>query len=251
MATDRLALQMYTLRNVNQPLDERLARVAAAGYSGIETFGPPVENLLPMLQEHGLKAVSAHVGLDILRGHLDDAIAYHKSIGNDTLVVPWLAPEARATTKEGWQEFGRSLDAMGAHCRAQGMRLLYHNHDFEMVRFDGRLAIEWLLDSADPANLGAEFDVAWVVRGGGDPLALLDEYAGRCPRIHVKDVARPGQNPSEDGHADVGYGTIDWVALLPAARAAGVEWLVVEHDNPADPYGSIERSAAFLASRWP
>lgn len=254
VSINRLAVQTYTLRNAGLPASELLARIAAAGFSGIETFGPlqpPAAELEPLLQSNGLRVVSAHVALETLRDELDSVIAYHKALGNDTLVVPWLRPEARPTTGEGWSDLGKMLDALGARCRSQGMRLLYHNHDFEIVAYDGRFALDWLLDAADPANLGAEVDVAWVVRGGADPVVLLERLAGRCPRIHAKDVARPGQNPGEDGHADVGDGLIDWEALLAAARAAGVEWAVVEHDNPTDAVRSITRSAAFLSTRWP
>lgn len=254
MRVQRLAVQMYTLRNAGLSVSEQFAHVAAAGYSGIETFGPlqpPAAELLPLLQSNGLRVVSAHVALETLRDELDSVIAFHQALGNDTLVVPWLHPEARPTTREGWSDFGRTLDALGARCRSEGMRLLYHNHDFEIATFDGRFALDWLFDAADPANLGAEVDVAWVVRGGADPVALLERLAGRCPRIHAKDVARPGQNPGEEGHADVGDGLIDWQALLAAARTAGVEWAVVEHDSPTDAVRSIERSAAYLSTRWP
>ena len=49
--------------------------------------------------------------------------------------------------------------------------------------------------------------------------------------------------------ADVGTGTLDWDAILPAAKAAGVEWFVVEHDFPSDPLGSIRASYDFLAAK--
>lgn len=256
-----LAVQMYTLRRLFMPLgeapvtlDSLLGDVAAAGYTGIETFGPlapPAAELTAMLEKHGLRVVSAHVALAQLESDLEGVAAYHKTLGNDTVAVPWLAPEDRPTSAVGWADFGRRLNALGAHARALDLRLLYHNHDFEMVAYDGRTALEWLLDGASPANLGAEVDIAWVVRGGQDPLRLLGALAGRCPRVHVKDVAPAGEKSDEGGHADVGAGTIDWAQVLPAAQRAGVEWLVVEHDLPNDPLGTIQRSAAFLRDRWP
>jgi sugar phosphate isomerase/epimerase len=106
--------------------------------------------------------------------------------------------------------------------------------------------IEWMLDSTDPSHLQWEPDLAWIVRGGADPLALLQKYAGRCPRIHVKDLAPAGTGEDEKGFADVGYGTLDWASLLPAARAAGAEWYIVEHDLPRDPVNTIRRSYDYL-----
>jgi sugar phosphate isomerase/epimerase len=127
-----------------------------------------------------------------------------------------------------------------------GVRLLYHNHDFEMDVFDGQPAIAWLLETAQPQNLGFEPDLAWIVAGGQDAPGLLARFAGRCPRIHMKDL---GDDPEEHGLADVGSGRLAWDELLPAVVAAGAEWLVVEHDHPRDPIASVRRSREFLGSK--
>lgn len=243
-----IGVQLYTLRKLDLPREELWQRVSAAGYQGVETFGPlepPAGEIAPLLARFRLRAVSAHVALATLESDLERAVAYHKELNNDVLVVPWLAEGERPTDAAGWRMLGEKLDRLGARCAALDMRLLYHNHDFELARFDGRTGLEWLLDSADPAHLQAEFDIAWVVRGGGDPLHFLDKYAGRCPRVHVKDIAPAGQD-GEDGWADVGHGTIAWMQIFPALNQAGVEWMIVEHDNPADPLRSIERSYAYL-----
>ncbi len=247
-----LAVQLYSLRSLTIPLAERLSQLAAIGYTGVEMFGPldpPAEQMADLLQANGLKMVSAHVGIDLLERDLDSVIAYHKAVGNDVIVVPWVAPDRRGDNAESWAALGRSLDAIGASCRAAGMRLLYHNHDFEMARFDGKTALEWLLDAGTPANVGPEFDLAWMVKGGGDPLMFLSKYAGRCVRIHAKDLVRPGESAGRLGLADVGHGVLDWDAILPAVKAAGAEWLIVEHDEPAEPLASMRRSYEFLSKK--
>jgi sugar phosphate isomerase/epimerase len=253
---EHLALQMYTMRNLQMPLAELLEKIAAAGYTGIESFGPlepPAAELRPLLDAAGLQVVSAHVAIDALTDDLDSVIAYHRALGNHTLIVPWLHPDRRGADAAGWRAVGASLADLATRCNGEGMRLLYHNHDFEVATFDGRTALEWLLvgaDDAAPGLVGAELDLAWVLRAGADPVALLQALAGRCPRAHAKDVAPAGANEAEEGHADVGDGLIDWGAVLPALRLAGVEWLVVEHDAPADPLRTMQRSAAYLAGRW-
>lgn len=248
-----LAVQMYTLRTLTQPLDEVLAAVADAGFTGIETFGPlepSAPEMAALLAKHGLQVVSAHVALDMLESDLDTVIAWHKGVGNDTIAVPWLHPDRRPTSAEGWRAFGASLDKLGARCRRQGMRLLYHNHDFEFVKYDGEYAEDILLGAAAPENLGVELDVAWVVRAGVDPVEVLQRYSGRVPRLHAKDAARPGENADQMGMADVGDGIVEWDRVLPAAHAAGVEWLVVEHDMPLNPLSSIRRGARYLAEYY-
>lgn len=43
-------------------------------------------------------------------------------------------------TRDGaaWSALGRELGALARGCRDLGVRLLYHNHDFELGRYQGR-----------------------------------------------------------------------------------------------------------------
>jgi sugar phosphate isomerase/epimerase len=161
----------------------------------------------------------------------------------------------RASTAHAFQEMGKLLGDLAERCRAEGMRLHYHNHHFEFALLDGRYALDWLFDAAGP-YLSFEPDLAWVAAAGVDPVALLRRFSGRCPLIHAKDLAPSGERPEDavmDGFvmSDVGHGTLDWSTLLPATRVAGAEWYIVEHDNPRDPMGSITRSLAYLRGVLP
>lgn len=248
---NKLAVQLYSLRELDLPLDDLLREVAAAGYGGIETVGTQgasAEELRELLARHGLRVASSHVALADLEADPDAVIAFNRAVGNDTLIVPWLPPEARPQHAAGWRALGAQLGDLAAVCSAAGMTLLYHNHDFEMVELGGQLALEHLLAGA-PATLGLELDLAWVVRGGADPLELLGRFRGRVPRVHLKDLAPAGENEDEDGWADVGSGTLPWDALLSTAREAGAQWFVVEHDKPKDPLASVRNSATYLRGR--
>ncbi len=246
-----LAVQMYSLRELTEPLDAVLGGVAKAGYSGIETVGTQgvtADELKALLDTYGLQVASSHVGLSDAEADLPGVIAFHKAVGNDTIIVPWVAPENRSEEAADWQALGARLGTIAKACEAEGMQLLYHNHDFEMKEVDGKLVLEHILEGAG-SSLGLELDLAWVVRGHKDPLEMLEKFSGRVKRVHVKDLAPAGENADEDGWAAVGSGTLDWNALLPAAKAAGAEWFVVEHDKPADPLGNVTQSAAFLADK--
>jgi sugar phosphate isomerase/epimerase len=242
-----IAVQLYTLRNVQMPFDQLLGEVAAIGYKGVETtsnHGQSADEMKALLAKHGLQVVSAHVGLAKFESEFDETIAFNKAIGNTTLVVPAVPESLRGPDAAGWQALGRQLRDLSKRVQDAGMRLLYHNHAFEMVSVEGRLAIEWMLEAAP--ELGFEIDLAWVQRGGQDGVKLLQQYSGRCARVHCKDLAAEGQGQDEMGFADVGHGVLDWNALLPAAKAAGAEWYIVEHDLPKEPLTSIRRSFEFL-----
>ena len=147
-----------------------------------------------------------------------------------------------ATTPRAGNGSASGSSKIAQKVKDEGMTLLYHNHSFEFGRYDGKLGLEHLLDSAP--DLGLELDVGWCQEGGVDPTPLLDKYAGRVKRLHVKDRAPEGENTDQDGWADVGHGVIDWPPLLKAAaKDAGAEWFVVEHDEPADPVRTINAAS--------
>ena len=247
----KLAVQMYSLRALENPLDDVLGEVAAAGYDGIETVGTQgvtADELSALLEKHGLRVASSHTALTDLENDPEGVVAFNKAVGNDTIVVPWIDPGARSEDAEGWQDLGVRLGELAKKLTQSDMKLLYHNHDFEMQMVAGRPALEWLVEGAGK-SLGLELDLAWVVRGNQDPLEMLQTFSGRVDRVHVKDIAPVGENEDEDGWADVGSGTLEWDVLLPAAEAAGAEWFVVEHDNPKDPVASVRNSAAYLKEK--
>jgi sugar phosphate isomerase/epimerase len=253
-----VAVQLYTLRSLKQPPAELLEEIAAIGYAGVElagTFAPgmPPADLRKLLDAAGLQVVSAHVSINDLEADLPGAVRAQKILGNDTLIVPWVSEEMRGKTADSWKALGARLARLAKRSEHAGMRFMYHNHDFEMVVIDGRPAIDWLMEGAAqaaPANVGFEMDLAWVQHGGQDVSTLLGRYAGRVSRVHAKDLAQdPTASPEEKGLATVGQGKLDWDTILPAAKAAGVEWYIVEHDFPVDPLASIRSSYEFLAGK--
>ncbi|MDE0098416.1 MAG: sugar phosphate isomerase/epimerase [Truepera sp.] len=251
MTPPRTALQLYTLRHLPGGPEAHLACAAEAGFDGVELLhglGLEAEALRDRLAEHGLRAVSSHVALASLEADPDGVASFHRTVGTPVLIVPNLPEEFHGDSPESWQALGRRLADLGQVCRARGLRLAYHNHDSEMDLFGEVTALDLLLEAAPPDLLELELDLAWVVRGGRDPLELLARHQGRCPRVHVKDLAPAGENLEEDGWADVGHGTLDWDTLLPAAIKAGAEWFIVEHDTPTDPARTAARSYAYLAS---
>jgi hypothetical protein len=132
---------------------------------------------------------------------------------------------------------------LGAPLVAAGLGFGWHNHDFEFAGCaDGTVPMFQILTGGP--TLEWEMDVAWVVRGGSNPLAWIDAFKGRITAAHVKDIAAQGQAMDEDGWADVGHGVVEWAAIFAALKSAGVQYYVMEHDNPADDRRFATRSLA-------
>ena len=78
----------------------------------------------------------------------------------------------------GGTERSRAELALPIMLAGKGLGLAWHNHDFEMVALaDGNRPMDLLLEAAP--KLGWEADIAWIVRGGQDPVAWLGRHPAR------------------------------------------------------------------------
>jgi|SRR5438105_2025717 len=243
-----LSIQIYSLRKLGD-VDRQFDVVAEAGFRHVELINSHLEDAAATrakLDARGLKASSSHVSLAALRERLDGVAAACNTIGFTDLFIPSVPKDERASDSPYWEALGRELAGYAQRLADHGIALGYHNHNWDVEpRQDGRTPLELLFGAAD-SPLRWQVDVAWLVRGGVDPLAWLQRYAGRVTSAHAKDIAPAGQKPDEDGWADVGTGTLDWPQLAAAAKAAGARWLVAEHDNPNDGERFARNAWAFL-----
>ena len=240
------SFQLYSARNF-PPLDTVLGRLAALGYKQVEGFGGlygEADALAASLKKHGLAMPTGHFGLTQLQD-TEAALKTAETLGIKFLYCPAIPKEERLNQPESkWVQLGETLARLGEAFRKRGFGFGWHNHDFEFHALDnGRLPMDILLETA-PHNEW-EMDVAWVVKGGQDPVAWLKKYGSRINAVHVKDIAPAGQNTNEDGWADVGQGTLDWNALQAAIKQhTNARYWVMEHDNPSDVDRFASRSIA-------
>jgi sugar phosphate isomerase/epimerase len=245
-----ISIQIYSLRNLGD-LATQLDVVSAAGYRHVELIGSQLDNAaatLEALEARGLKASSSHVSMAALRERPTQVLAACKTLGFTQLFMPAVPPEERNSDGDYWLALGKELGDFAHRFAEEGISLGYHNHDWELQpKAGGANALERLFQGAEGAPLTWQMDVAWLVRGGADPLVWMKREAGRVVSLHAKDLAPKGEKLDEDGWADVGSGTLDWPTLARAGRDAGAQWLVAEHDKPNDPARFTRNSQAFLS----
>ncbi len=247
---DILSIQLYTLRSLND-LDTILDSVAGAGFRKVEGIGSHLDdamNVKAKLDARGLKFSSSHVSLAALRERPDQVFAACRLLGFDQLFMPAVPQEQRDMDASGWRALGRELGTLATRFADGGIRLGYHNHNWELKPKDGaNTALELLFAEAEGTPLTWQADVAWLVRGGAAPEEWLQRYRDRLVSAHVKDIAPEGTKLDEDGWADVGAGVLDWHTLWQACRDCGAHWMVVEHDKPSDPARCARASFAWLS----
>ena len=240
--------QLYSSRNF-PPMDATFQMLAKAGYTAVEGYGAlyaddaAVAATKAGLAATGLTMPTGHFGLGQLETEVDKVLSIAQSLNMERLYCPFVMPNDRPTDTAGWVAFGKRLQAAGAPYKAAGYGFGWHNHDFEFKALaDGSVPQDRIFEGGP--GLEWEIDVAWVIRGGADPLAWIEKYKDRITAAHVKDIAPAGENVDEDCWADVGHGTVDWPAIMAALRGIGVKHFVMEHDNPKDHVRFATRSIA-------
>ena len=238
--------QLYSSRN-HGPIGETLAMLKDCGYSAVEGFGglygENIEGTKAALAATGLKMRTGHFGLEDLEADPAGVIETAKALGMEMVIVPFIAPQDRPTDSAGWAAYGKRLDAAGGPVREAGLEFAYHNHEFEMLPTPtGDIPMALILEYAP--NTAWECDVAWVAKGGADPVDWFARYRDRITAVHLKDIAPEGEAMNEDGWADLGHGVMNWPGLMEALRETNAKHLIMEHDLPSDDKRFATRSIA-------
>lgn len=252
-----IAVQLYSIRDdAKADLRGTLEKIKAMGYDGVEFAG--LYDHDPALigswcRELGLTPISAHVGFNLLKNDPKGTIAQYAAIGCSYIAIPSLSEDLRPGSA-GWMNTVEDIKMIAEECRAQGIQLLYHNHEFEFVRLEeGEYGLDQLYRLIP--TIKTQIDTCWVKTSGEDPAAYVRKYTGRAPIVHLKDfVGRRGApRDSEDAFhfRPVGYGDQDIPSILAASQDAGASWVIVELDQPArgkTPMECVEMSINYLRS---
>ena len=230
-----IGIQLYTLRELfaADPM-ATLEKVAAIGYREVEYGGGGYDKmdhaaLRKTMDRLGLTSPSVHIGYEALVSDFDGAVKMAKTLGADTVVLPWMAEAQR--NAEGWKAAVANFSRWAEQLKKAGLGFAYHNHDFEFTVKPGGISLfDTLVAETDPALVKIELDLFWTVAAGEDPKAIIRRLPGRIYAYHVKDRTADGKMTS------VGKGVIDFADIFTLNRTAGLKHFYVENDQSPAPY---------------
>ena len=241
MAASQLAAQLYTVRDfTNTPADitTTMKKVKQLGYDAVQC------SALGVIDAHELKRIVDGEGLTICATHTDygrmrnepqAVIDEHNLWGCKHAAIGGLPQEYR--NAEGYARFAKDASEVAKRLAEGGLTFSYHNHSFELEKFNGRTGLEILYQDSDPQYFNSELDTYWIQHGGADPAAWIRQLKGRAHIVHLKDMAMDGRTQL---FAEVGEGNLNWPAILDACTEANVEWYIVEQDTcQRDPFESL------------
>jgi len=249
-------LALYTVRNdMDTNVKATLQLVAETGYKNIEAagykdgkyYGMSPKEFKAYVKQLGLRPISTHQS-DVTLENMNTMFTDAKAAGFKYFVVP-IPPMGLFTFDGETQTMGMTgtmenlakiIDEMGEKAHKAGLKLLYHNHDFEFKKNEaGVVPIEYLLENCNPKYVNFQMDLFWVTKAGADPIAYFKKYPKRFKSWHVKDMDDQGR------FAPIGTGNIDFKRILAQKRLSGMKYYMVEQDktfNGMQPLDAIKIS---------
>ena len=244
---DKAGLQTYTLREVFETDPKgTLEMIKAAGYEYVELNGRnfstrSAQELKDILDEVGLPAPVSHINYDMSYQEKDKMIEIGRTLGLNYFVVPYMPDTMRSI--DDWKGHAKNFNETGKSLVEAGMRLAYHNHEFEFEDLGGgTTAMDILLAETDPKYVDFELDIYWTKLGRANVKQLFERAPGRFKLCHIKDMTGDPWAASANGASyetitsdymvNVGEGDIDFEAIFAMNDLSGMEYFIAEHDRP-------------------
>jgi sugar phosphate isomerase/epimerase len=255
-----VGLQLYSLRDIiGKDVTGIIRKVAAIGYKEVETYGYSLKDKFwgldakafsELLKENGLTAPSGHYDMSTFFAGKTDAFKSYieatQITGGEYVIIPWLDSPIRKTADD-FKKIADQLNQAGSMCKEAGLKLAYHNHDFEFKKFGNTTGYEIMLSGTDKKLVDFELDLYWAVRSKADPISLFKKYPGRFKLWHIKDIDKT--NPAVN--TEVGQGAVDFKSIFAEQKMAGVKHFFVEHEfnYKPDELGSIKTSFDYVQNQ--
>ncbi len=246
----KIGAQFYTVRDFCkdlQGLSESLKKVADIGYTTVQISGTceyDPQWLKEQLDANGLTCVLTHIPAAKLTADAVAVAKNHDVFGCRCVGLGYYGFKEEIP-EETFENFLKTYVPVAETLKENGKYFMYHNHDREFIKRDGKITLAHLAENIPADLMGFTFDTYWAQKGGADPAYWIEKLAGRVPVIHLKDYAFDAQM------AVVGEGNINFDRVFQAAEKAGTEYMLVEQDNcnGEDPFACLARSYAYLKSK--
>lgn len=254
----KIGLQLYSVRDqMAEDMEGTLKAVAEMGYECVEMagyFGKTAEEIRALLDKYHLTCPSIHQAIDFYENGGQEAVDFVKKLGITYSTLPWYHAD-RLPGTPAWEQTKELFIRTGRLLKENGIQMLYHNHDFEFKKLNGRYLHDIMMEEIPADLLRPEFDLGWVHYAGADCCAYIKKYSGQIKIVHLKDFdckelaggpaydlidenGNPMKVPSKEDnqfrYRPVGQGRLDVPAILSACEDAGVEYLIVEQDEVYD-----------------
>lgn len=240
-------IQLYTFRK-EMLADARatLQKIASLGIKQIESarsdkghyYGLSPKEMQMACNDLGMMLRSGHV-------HIDDqwqqTINEGAESGQEYIICSTMPTSGQTT--DNYKRVAETFNKAGEECKKLNLRFGYHNHEYEFESDKGQVLYDVLLNNTDSSLVHMEMDLGWVIVAGKSPLDYFQNYRGRFPLWHIKDM-----NLEKKQSTEFGKGGLDIVQMLKHRKDAGLKYFFIEQEEYAStPFKSMQENMDYLS----
>ncbi len=210
-------------------LDNVLSKLSDMGIEVVQVSGiGKLDNykVAEYCKKYNMEVCLTHVPMDRILGDTEALIEEHKALGCKTIGLGWSPKEYRSV--EGMKKYIADFTPAAKMIKEAGMQYAYHNHHFELERYDGRTQLDIMIEDTDPELFNFILDTHWLQTGGVYPPDYIRKVKGRMKVCHFKDYKIENE---ERKYAEIGTGNLDLDECYRACKESGVEYIIIEQDS--------------------
>ncbi|RZK49888.1 MAG: sugar phosphate isomerase/epimerase [Pedobacter sp.] len=253
-----IGLQLYTLRDViGKNIEKIIPAISKMGITEVETFdysvkngffGLSIKDFVKLLSDNKIQAPSGHYEFGDYFAKQQDrqlkvAIEAGLGLGSQYITIPWLDPPVRRSL-DHYKKIAELLNKAGEEASKAGLKLAYHNHEFEFKKFGEQTGYDIMLGETDPKLVDFELDIYWLLYAGYDPIPFIKSHPKRFALWHLKDMSHQNKNLN----TEIGLGKLPVKDLFNIAKVSGLKHCFIEQETNYQPneMESVRKSAAFI-----
>lgn len=269
----KLGLQMWSIHDVclKEGIVRALEIVRDLGYEGFEfalnsrgtveeVFGISPAEVKRALDANNVEGIGYHASSAKLFDNPDPII---RDCHELDVAYVGIGPAfyADRTPRRTQIELTKKVEKTAKRLKENGIQLQIHCAAYGYLRdYKGRYTVDGMFEDIGLDYLQPQFDTAWMICGGVDPVEYLAKYKGYVDLVHFKDYRPlPPEDDSDyvlvrhDTINDYDYGcavgdggVLDLAEVVPGAAVAGTKWAVAELWNEANSLENARISAQNL-----
>jgi len=236
----KISLQMFTMRDYTktpEDLTKTIEKLSDIGFEMLQYSIPEsfdAKEVKKIFDGNGITNDSVFTPWLKLEENYKSVVDQCELFGTNHVRIESL-PNSLATTAAGYKMFAHSLNEMAANYKKHGIKILYHFHAFEFIRFGDETGIEIFLKESDPEIIQIIPDTHWIHSGGKNICDFLEKYKDRYDYVHTKDFAIGKVGPTWESRpiefAPVGEGNLDWKPIIELCKKNEIKSYAIEQDD--------------------
>ena len=225
----------------NTVIKDNMAEIAGivkkTGYEGIETgarffYQDKPDYYKDLFAKLDLKLLALHVGGDFLNKDsvkqqlisIKDTVIFGRKLDCPFIFLSGVFREEK--TQENYLTEAESYKVIGKICNDEGLKLCYHNHDWELSN-DGE-GMKILLSEVPIELMKLVPDLGWIEVAGFSSLGFLKDNISRVEVLHFKDFNSKTM-PRE--FTELGTGITPFKDVYDYVTGLGRDWWIVAEQD--------------------